>query len=457
MIALKTLEKLSTKIEVSYPTHTMKPASTQVSEFHWVDLNAKLPFTELEWSAINDLLGRAWFERLWIWQEIRLANQDAIITCGYGSIPWEAFRSAIYCLYMKEYPDDLDGFEQRVDRAFELCDYQGYNTFLQLAEQTKLCKYTDPKDRVYALLSMVAAEENPRIEPDYTKSLREIYQDLFIKDVEHSKDLRLLQSCELQKSSQGIPTWVTDWSSPRSAPTLKYARAAGDSQVDICFPREGTLRVTGLHVATIQQVDVVRLQDGPTLEDIANELRRLASQFSVDDSRVEVFCRTACMNLFCDSFHPPREHLPDFHQLIRAFHQALHFQTDSLTATPEYLNYYLPMFVDRLSGRSFFPTHGGYFGLAPLGARENDLIYILLRYSSAMTLRPTRKGQYQVVGGAYCHGFMSGETLLGPLPGRFEIIFCFTENYGQYIRAYIDRDTGKTQVEDPRLGLLPVG
>lgn len=73
-IALQTLERLSTKIEVSYEQNIMKSASIQASESHWGHRNTDLPFTDLEWLAINDLLGRAWFERLWVWQEIRLAN-----------------------------------------------------------------------------------------------------------------------------------------------------------------------------------------------------------------------------------------------------------------------------------------------------------------------------------------------------------------------------------------------
>ena len=56
-----------------------------------------------------------------------------------------------------------------VDRAFKLCDCNGCSSFLQLAEQTQLCKCTDVRDRVYALLSLVRDPEDLRMEPDYTK------------------------------------------------------------------------------------------------------------------------------------------------------------------------------------------------------------------------------------------------------------------------------------------------
>lgn len=85
-LVLQSLERLSTKIGVSIPRRTMKPASTLASESHWADANKPLPFSRREWMSINELLGRAWFERLWIWQEIRLTNQDSMMICGFTAI-----------------------------------------------------------------------------------------------------------------------------------------------------------------------------------------------------------------------------------------------------------------------------------------------------------------------------------------------------------------------------------
>lgn len=90
-IALQTLEKLSTKISPPDLRKAIKPTSTLGSEAHWADPTALLPFNDLERTSTNDLFGRTWFERLWIWQEIRIANRDAIINCGFSTIRWGAF------------------------------------------------------------------------------------------------------------------------------------------------------------------------------------------------------------------------------------------------------------------------------------------------------------------------------------------------------------------------------
>jgi hypothetical protein len=51
---------------------------------------------------------------------------------------------------------------------------------------------------------------------------------------------------------------------------------------------------------------------------------------------------------------------------------------------------------------------------------------------------------------------MSGEALLGPLPGNFRIVQKYHKNSGGVTWAYCDGDSGAIHVEDPRLGPLPV-
>jgi Heterokaryon incompatibility protein (HET) len=229
-LALQTLDGLSTKIEVSYLGRTMKPASRDASGSHCADLGTVLPFSERAWSSINDLLHRAWFERLWIWQEICLANRDAIIHCGITTILWKAFRSAIFSIQVKSGPR-LDDFRTRRIHVFRLCDsYARQSTlpFSKLAEMTRHYKCSDPRDRVYALLSIVDIGETEvgSIKPDYTKSFHDIYKDLLKHEVEDLKTLRLLQHCGLRESIEDTLTWVLDWSSPLITDLLSYVRSA---------------------------------------------------------------------------------------------------------------------------------------------------------------------------------------------------------------------------------------
>jgi hypothetical protein len=46
-------------------------------------------------------------------------------------------------------------------------------------ECTKECKCSDPRDRIFALLSLGGMESGYQIKPDYTKSTHEVYDDAF--------------------------------------------------------------------------------------------------------------------------------------------------------------------------------------------------------------------------------------------------------------------------------------
>jgi hypothetical protein len=451
-MALRTLEMLSTKISPPDMRKAIKPTSTPGSEAHWADPTAHLPFNDLEWTSINDLFGRAWFERLWIWQEIRMANRDAIILCGFSTIRWEAFCNGVHCLSRKTFPVDLPKYWRRRSNISHLGSNQGHRPFTELVRQTRFSKCSDPKDRVYALFSMAPVEEGIIIEPDYTKSVHEVYTELFMNRLEHTKSLRLLRFCELRQPCQGMPTWVPDWSCPSISDRLPDCLASGISTTDAYVTGKATLRVKGLHLTTIKHVEVFPLLDDSTMVKIGEELLRLASGFNLQSSpmekggRLELFWRTINGNMFSDCFYPPAHSFPNFQLGIKALYDGLAGNAVNLEFRPHLL-----------FGRSVFETYDGYIGLAPKGTKENDFVCLLLGCNLAMILRPNGSGQYQVVGESYCHGFMSGEAILGPLPEHFERILRFEESIGAEFSAYIDRETGSVQAEDPRPIPLPIG
>ena len=99
---LRVLRDLSSKITADWLHETLEPKSHGTDE-HWADVNKDLPYGDKEFRAINSLLSCPWFERLWIWQEIRLAKSNAIMICGSDTIPWECFRTTLFCLCLKSY------------------------------------------------------------------------------------------------------------------------------------------------------------------------------------------------------------------------------------------------------------------------------------------------------------------------------------------------------------------
>src|SRR5205085_453853 len=65
-----------------------------------------------DFQAIYHLLCRPWFERLWVRQEILLANSNALVMCGSREILWERLRNGWACVALKsrgfEHPQEFD-------------------------------------------------------------------------------------------------------------------------------------------------------------------------------------------------------------------------------------------------------------------------------------------------------------------------------------------------------------
>jgi hypothetical protein len=69
--------------------------------------------------------------------------------------------------------------------------------------------------------------------------------------------------------------------------------------------------------------------------------------------------------------------------------------------------------------RRFFITDGGYVGMAPIGSRRGDEVWILQGCNIPIMLRKLDEGNREVVGECYVHGIMYGEAMQGLEMGKF--------------------------------------
>ncbi|KAI4203602.1 MAG: hypothetical protein LQ346_001749 [Caloplaca aetnensis] len=75
-LALETLDDLGSRITFDWTTYTCRPAGGSEDDDTLANVNKDLPWDQKQWASIILLLQRPWFERLWIWQEVRLAEKD---------------------------------------------------------------------------------------------------------------------------------------------------------------------------------------------------------------------------------------------------------------------------------------------------------------------------------------------------------------------------------------------
>jgi Heterokaryon incompatibility protein (HET) len=169
--ALRTLEFLASQLDVDWVAPSMTISSTAGPETHWADPKQPLPYDDVTWDVIQQLLLRPWCERLWIWQEVRLNSQNVVLMCGTSSISWQKFRSTIFCLRLKPEMPHRTRLRSRVDHVFELCDTADYARLEKLVKAMKYCNCSDPRDRVYAVLSLVGDLKRTSVSSRTTQSL----------------------------------------------------------------------------------------------------------------------------------------------------------------------------------------------------------------------------------------------------------------------------------------------
>jgi hypothetical protein len=184
--------------------------------------------------ALCQLFKRPWWTRVWVVQELMLANQQAaLVRCGEAAAPWLSFLVTAYAvesswfivdaIVTSVFPDDkVDAFNngirmaqcRRVDPTHPLF------SLLELLHQHRDCESTDPKDKVYGLLGLSGDVEDIGIMPNYDQSPEEIFTDLFKKHVLATNSLDMICAARFPRRFSSLPSWVPDWSVDQTVPGI---------------------------------------------------------------------------------------------------------------------------------------------------------------------------------------------------------------------------------------------
>ena len=417
--------------------------------------------------SVESLLDRLWFKRLWIWQEVRLAKKGVRILCGDKTMQWETFRNAIWCIGLKPSPW---GSKLLIlaSRVLDICNYSGPLSSLEnILRRTRSCQYSDPRDRIYAILNLTYSFDVSGLEADYPKSTEEVFRSVVSNYLSSRDTLGILSQCEMRTSKAiKVPSWVPDWTVPNECETLLGSKSCWASRAQALFNNEGVLQVIACCVATVDAIPNVwrlaHVESQVLLEYVfVDTVRRLISELQwrkwkgntpTDDvSIMEALCRTLCCNRFAESYLPPKQGSPRFQES-----QDYVLRIMKSNALPTYRPFYESVFYSTM-GRAFFATAEGHIGLAPHRLRPGDQVCIILGCQSPLVLRANKDGDYIVIGECYVHGLADGAGLLGMLPSNWQRVDRYDPHLKFYYDAFINHDTGAIQVEDPRLGPLPPG
>ena len=204
-LAMDCVRTLSSKIEIDHGTMKVLP---RTDESHWLDWKSKLPFDDEQTRAVTSLCNRDWFRRLWIWQEVRCAR-DIEVLCGEDSLSWQDVQVLGYFCLHKPWEQSFYHNMSRITRflLFNLCGLVESNSFFALADQTKHCLCSDPRDRIYALTSM-ATERDLQVEPNYEKPVSEVYRSFVVDYIRCHNSLKVLTQVGGRKGiGDSLPSW----------------------------------------------------------------------------------------------------------------------------------------------------------------------------------------------------------------------------------------------------------
>ena len=190
---------------------------------------AKMPIlTGNTLTAIESLLSRSWWSRIWILQELKFGGMghklDKIrVKCGLDEIMW--MNLVIATARMQAHKDDMRQFfpnikniltleELRKQAEDECCKNGSEGGMLDAVSTYRRFQSSDPRDKIYALLGITFRHDYTlptEIQPDYLASTSQVYTSFARYALCGGSELDILRHCRT-RSIENLPSWVPDWS-----------------------------------------------------------------------------------------------------------------------------------------------------------------------------------------------------------------------------------------------------
>ncbi|USP77358.1 hypothetical protein yc1106_04632 [Curvularia clavata] len=234
-----------------------------------------------------------WWSRIWTVQEVALPPH-VILSYGTITAPWTMFSKAAneYKIHSntccREFIRGLPRDQERVvSNSFETISaiqdlrlryhanrsQSTHLSLLDLLSQFRDRRASDPRDKVYALLSM--ARLLPGLDllaPDYSLSEAEVFRIATLVSIYSTKSLSVFSTELGRKFRSDLASWVPDWGAPgghlyRSrANMIKHYKASMEEATPASIvPIEGAkLRLRATRITTVERVGEIMWGEDPS-------------------------------------------------------------------------------------------------------------------------------------------------------------------------------------------------
>ncbi|POS70226.1 hypothetical protein DHEL01_v211380 [Diaporthe helianthi] len=171
------------------------------------------------WTALRRFYDRPWFTRVWCLQEAILAL-SAKIMLGEHSTSWKHVGLTARMVYdapmwlrLRSDSDASRGVYHTVIMYWlsHRIKVQQYTPFLEILRCTRKFLASDFRDKIYGILGIPTTDSDPDagdpfLEPNYTKTLPEVYIKCASVIVQKTQSLRLLSDVQ----HENLATWTAD-------------------------------------------------------------------------------------------------------------------------------------------------------------------------------------------------------------------------------------------------------
>lgn len=420
-----------------------------------------------DFDATVALFEREYWRRLWVFQEV-LNAQVISVYCGRSKLPWSVFTRASL-IFRRHKEDLLENFgsgaglrgraaHSKMISYVDVLIYHGPAAFKvnvsSLHEAVLSCRgrlTSDGKDKIYGVLGVLSADLRRDITVDYTLSLKDVYTD-FVEHVITTTD-RLDIICDAIHyptclTATPLPTWLPDYSQhPHVSPLWKMADFSAAKNTKARFEildqrgRRNKLRISAIYLdtVTVHGMAVGTYSNTATFLMAFLQWRALllATLRVRDRAELELaqedFAATLCLDQVPKRWKQPGEWLTVcYYAFANRLREMLPYLTldselesfaDAVVDMDEVMSVNLISAIgDKMSGRSFCITDGGFLGLGSGFIKDGDLIVVPFGCSTPVVIRPVgNRGEFRFVGDVYVNGYMRGTAVDELDDGRREL------------------------------------
>lgn len=413
------------------------------------------PFTRIR-PAIEKLMKRSWWSRVWIIQESFLAQRLRCF-CGESEFDFEDMRMAMLRVFVTQVagPSSSSGFN-----LFQLRDYfrtsgpKGAN-ILDILGKTMNSDCQDPRDRLYGILSLVDIPNSQTLKPCYSVSTEQVYTNIAVWILKNYRQSPLAFLAHVRRRDPGnakppsclrLPSWVPDWtigSSPGWWPLSCWERARMNWPQPLYIPSPGSAVEAEQSGAVLQvkgrRVDeIVWVAEQWVGHDYHTKVERSWQPTNPEEPYpTGTTYREAWLHCICAGrrFHD----FPLYGQRYTRGAMDEGFPEQPDLAYSNKLGYLAGMSMKLATElRVLFKTKLGFMGLGPWDTEAGDSLCVfyggpalyLLRRSVGdipTTVSPTSQlgphSSFHFVGESYVYGLMDGEAMNESIFPRTEQIF----------------------------------